>query len=318
MFASVPKAVRCSLAFAGVAACISTLAVPGLKAADAPAASAYMAAGKTHWSFQPVHAYPAPQVKDAAWCTNDIDQFILAKLEENQLKPVAPADRKTLIRRATFDLIGLPPTLEEIDAFEKDGSPGAFAKVVDRLLDSPHYGERWGRYWLDLARYSDDEGNSFLTPAPNAYTYRDWVIRAFNKDMPYNQFLRLQLAGDLIPEPTTDYVERLGGLGFQGLGPRFRKGAAGEAKAKADEVEDRIDTLSRGLLALTVSCARCHNHKFDPIPTRDYYSLAAAYNGATWTDRRAGGAASRRRAGEKGEGRERPERKGRKMARRGG
>lgn len=166
MFASVPKAVRCSLAFAGVAACISTLAVPGLKAADAPAASAYMAAGKTHWSFQPVHAYPAPQVKDAAWCTNDIDQFILAKLEENQLKPVVPADRKTLIRRATFDLIGLPPTLEEIDAFEKDGSPvhsrrSSIGCSIRHTMASD--GEGTGSIWRDIPMTREIR---FLRPPP--------------------------------------------------------------------------------------------------------------------------------------------------------
>ncbi|HWE95902.1 MAG TPA: DUF1549 and DUF1553 domain-containing protein [Tepidisphaeraceae bacterium] len=257
----------------------------GVRAADAPSAQTTSPrAGKNHWAFQPVHK-SEPPAGDDAWCINDIDRFIFARLRENRLTPVPAADKGTLIRRATLDLIGLPPTPEEVDAFLKDGRPDAFARVVDRLLDSPHYGERWGRYWLDLARYADDEGNSFLTPSPNAYIYRDWVIRAFNKDMPYNQFLRLQLAGDLIPEPTDDYVERLGGLGFQGLGPTFRKGAAGEAKAKADELEDRVDTLSRGILALTISCARCHDHKFDPIPTRDYYSLAAAYNGATWAPR---------------------------------
>jgi hypothetical protein len=138
---------------------------------------------------------------------------------------------------------------------------------------------------LDLARYADDQGNSFLSPTPKAYLYRDWVVRALNRDMPYDEFIRLQVAGDELPGPAEDYETRLAGLGFQGLGPQFRKGADGEAKAKADELVDRIDTLSRGFLGLTVSCARCHDHKFDPIPTRDYYSLAAAYNGAVWTDR---------------------------------
>ncbi len=153
------------------------------------------------------------------------------------------------------------------------------------MLASPHYGERWGRYWLDVARYADDQGNSFLTPTPAAYLYRDWVVKALNDDMPYDEFVRLQIAGDEVPGPAADYVTRLAGLGFQSLGPQFRKGAAGEAKAKADELEDRVDTLSRGILGLTVSCARCHDHKFDPIPTRDYYSLAAAYNGAEWPTR---------------------------------
>jgi hypothetical protein len=237
------------------------------------------------WAFTLPVKHSPPKVKDERWPKTDLDRFILAELERRGLKPVQPATKRDLIRRASFDLIGLPPTPAEIQAFLNDDSPEAFAKVVDRLLASPHYGERWGRYWLDLARYADDQGNSFLSPMPTAYLYRDWVVKALNQDMPYDQFIRLQVAGDELPGPATDYVERLAGLGFQGLGPQFRKGAAGEAKAKADELEDRVDTLSRALLGLTVACARCHDHKFDPIPTRDYYSLAAAYNGATWTDR---------------------------------
>ncbi len=240
---------------------------------------------RTYWAFQPPLIQPRPKIKDAHWPKRELDYFIRAAQEKQGLKPGPAAARSTWIRRATFDLIGLPPTLEEIDAFERDTQPDAFARVIDRLLASPHYGERWGRFWLDLARYADDEGVSFLTPSPNAYLYRDWVIQALNRDLPYDQFIRLQLAGDEITEPTNDWFERLGGLGFQGLGPQFRKGAAGEAKAKADELEDRIDTLSRGVLGVTISCARCHDHKFDPIPTRDYYSLAAAYNGAAWSPR---------------------------------
>lgn len=241
------------------------------------------------WAFQVPVEHPLPVVKRVEWPTSLIDHFILAEMEQHGLSPVSPASKRDLIRRATFDLIGLPPTPEEIDNFLKDESRDAFATVVDRLLLSPHYGERWARYWLDLARYADDQGNSFLSPTPKAYLYRDWVVRALNRDLPYNEFIRLQVAGDELPrqdatEPV-NYEERLAGLGFQGLGPQFRKGAAGEAKAKADEIEDRVDTLSRGILGLTVSCARCHDHKFDPIPTRDYYSLAAAYNGANWSDR---------------------------------
>ncbi len=240
---------------------------------------------RASWAFQTPVPHAPPAVGDAAWPEQLLDFFILAELERRGLKPVAPASRSDWIRRATFDLIGLPPTPEEVAAFELDDSTDARRKVLDRLLSSPHYGERWGRYWLDLARYADDQGNSFLSPTPQAYLYRDWVVRAFNRDLPYDEFLRLQIAGDLLTEPATDYVDRLAGLGFQGLGPQFRKGAAGEAKAKADELEDRIDTFARGVLGLTVSCARCHDHKFDPIPTRDYYSLAAAYNGAVWSDR---------------------------------
>lgn len=237
------------------------------------------------WAFQSPVEHPRPTVKNTNWPTSTIDAFVLAEMEKQGLSPVPRAGKRELIRRATFDLIGLPPTRDEIDSFLKDDAPDAFATVVDRLLLSPHYGERWARYWLDLARYADDQGNSFLSPTPKAYLYRDWVVRALNRDMPYDEFIRLQVAGDQLPGTADNYEDRLAGLGFQGLGPQFRKGAAGEAKAKADELEDRVDTLSRGILGLTVSCARCHDHKFDPIPTRDYYSLAAAYNGAVWSER---------------------------------
>ncbi len=240
---------------------------------------------RMEWAFQKPAEHKLPPVQNVAWPVSVVDHFTLAAMEQRGLAPVRAASKQELIRRATFDLIGLPPTPAEIDNFLNDNRPDAFAAVVDRLLMSPHYGERWARFWLDLARYADDEGNSFLSPAPNAYLYRDWVINAFNHDLPYDQFLKLQIAGDEFPMTSNDYQQQWGGLGFQGLGPQFRKGAAGEAKAKADEIEDRVDTLSRGILGLTVSCARCHDHKFDPIPTRDYYSMAAAYNGAIWSSR---------------------------------
>ena len=241
--------------------------------------------GRKRWAFQRPEKNATPKVTNASWPKQPLDHFVLAALEQRSLQPVRNATRQELIRRATFDLIGLPPTPEECAEFENDSGPGAWERVIDRLLKSPHYGERWGRYWLDVARYADDQGNSFLTPTPAAYLYRDWVVKAFNDDLPYDEFVRLQIAGDELPGPASDYVTRLAGLGFQSLGPQFRKGAAGEAKAKADELEDRVDTLSRGILGLTVSCARCHDHKFDPIPTRDYYSLAASYNGADWPNR---------------------------------
>jgi mono/diheme cytochrome c family protein len=242
-------------------------------------------AAREHWAFRPPILHQPPAVTEAGWPRHELDHFVLAEMENRGMRPVKPAGKRELIRRATLDLIGLPPTEEECDEFDSDDASDAFAKVVDRLLQSPHYGERWARLWLDIARYADDQGNAFVSPAPTAYLYRDWVVQAFNEDMPYDKFICLQLAGDELTSPCNDYFERLAGLGFQGLGPRFRKGAAGDAKAKADEIEDRIDTLSRGLLGLTVACARCHDHKFDPIPTRDYYSMAAAYNGATWEDR---------------------------------
>ncbi|MFT5524459.1 MAG: mono/diheme cytochrome c family protein, partial [Pirellulaceae bacterium] len=235
------------------------------------------------WAFQSPTMHDAPSVQDGNWPNNDIDYFILAELEKQQLKPVRSASKRELIRRATFDLTGLPPKIEEVDAFEKDSSAQSFEKVIDRLLESPHYGERWGRYWLDVARYADDKALAFANPWPHAWRYRDWVVKALNDDMPYDQFVRLQLAGDLLAEPKTDYTQRLAGLGFQGLGAVYHKGSVAE-QVTADELDDRVDTLSRGLLGLTVACARCHDHKYDPIPTRDYYSLASAYNGAAWNE----------------------------------
>ncbi len=212
---------------------------------------------RSFWAFQPVRK---PAIPKAAHAKSPIDAFILAALEARGLKPARPADKRTLLRRATFDLIGLPPTPEEVDAFLKDSSPDAFAKVVDRLLASPHYGERWGRYWLDLARYSDDKLNSTMEePVPNAFRYRDWVIQAFNDDMPYDTFLKAQIAGDRLPEPKK-YVA---GLGFYALRPEFQ--------------DDRVDATTRGFLGLTVACAQCHDHKYDPIPTGDYYSLLGVF-----------------------------------------
>ncbi len=235
------------------------------------------------WAFQPPKKYSAPKVKDEHWSKREIDNFVLAELEKRGLKPNKPASKREWIRRATFDLIGLPPTPEEIDAFLKDESPQAFAKVVDRLLASPHYGERWGRYWLDVVRYADDKALAIAKASPFAFRYRDWVIAAFNQDMPYDRFLKLQIAGDLLNEPNIDPFTKVAGLGFQGLGAEYHKGNFA-AQVMADELDDRVDTLSRGLLGLTVACARCHDHKYDPIPTRDYYSLAAAYQGASMSE----------------------------------
>ncbi len=212
------------------------------------------------WAFQPVANPAPPAVKNKAWVKTPIDAFILSALEAKNLKPTAPASRRTLIRRATLDLTGLPPTAAEIDEFEKDKSPQAFAKVVDRLLNSPHYGERWGRLWLDVARYSDDKLNSTMDePRPNAFRYRDWVVQALNKDLPYDTFVKAQLAGDLLNNP-----DLIAGTGLYGLSPEFQ--------------DDRVDVTSRGFLGLTVACAQCHDHKFDPIPTKDYYSLLGVFN----------------------------------------
>lgn len=230
------------------------------------------------WSFQPPVKPQVPSVKDASWPTTDIDRFILAGLEKKGLRPAAKADKRTLIRRATFDLIGLPPTAEEVEAFLADDSPQAFAKVVDHLLASPHYGERWGRHWLDVVRYADSNGLDENIAHGNAWKYRDYVVKAFNSDKPYDQFLLEQLAGDLLG-PTDDYVvrnERLIATGFLSLGPKVLA-EVDETKMEMDIVDEQVDTIGKALLGLTLGCARCHDHKFDPIPTRDYYSLAGIF-----------------------------------------
>ena len=220
-------------------------------------------AQRAFWSFQPIRRVPIPKVSDSSGVISSIDAFVLSKLEAQQLKPVREADKQTLIRRASFDLIGLPPTQEEVDTFLQDSSSGAYAKVVDRLLASPRYGERWGRYWLDVARYSDDQLNSTNDePYPNAFRYRNWVIQAFNEDMPYDLFIKAQIAGDQLE--AVDQSKLIPGLGFYALSPEFQ--------------DDRIDVTTRGFLGLTVACAQCHNHKYDPIPTTDFYSLLGIFN----------------------------------------
>jgi hypothetical protein len=228
---------------------------------------------KTHWAWQPLTKPAVPAVKDPTWGKTPIDNFILARLEAKDLKPNPPADKRTLIRRATFDLTGLPPTAEEVDAFLKDDSADAFAKVVDRLLASPHYGERWGRHWLDVARYSDTKGQIRRqredSNYPYAWTYRDYVIRSFNEDKPFNLFVIEQLAADKLPA-TTRNPTNLCALGFLTVGDRFME-------MPNDIINDRVDVVTKGFLGLTVSCARCHDHKFDPIPTKDYYSLFGVF-----------------------------------------
>ena len=185
------------------------------------------------------------------------------------------ADKRTLIRRATFDLTGLPPTPEEVKAFLEDSSPEAFAKLVDRLLASPHYGERWGRYWLDVARYGEDDIRGTSQESyPNAFRYRDWVIKAFNDDLPYDLFVKAQIAGDLLLD--RDRERLMPGLGFFGLGP-WAYDTTVPLQARADERHDKVDVLTRGFLGLTVACARCHDHKFDPISMKDYYALAGVF-----------------------------------------
>jgi hypothetical protein len=237
-----------------------------------------LAEGKKFWSFQPAVDRVPPAVKDAAWAKTALDQFILKELEAKKLRPAKPAEKLTLLRRATFDLTGLPPTPAEIEAFLKDESPTAFAAVVDRLLESPHYGERWGRHWLDVARYADSNGLDENIAHGNAWRYRDYVIRSLNSDKPYDQFVLEQLAGDLLP-PTDDAAvahERLIATGFLSLGPKVLA-EVDKTKMEMDILDEQVDTLGRALLGLTLGCARCHDHKFDPIRAEDYYALTGIF-----------------------------------------
>ena len=230
---------------------------------------------KSHWAFQPIARPTPPQVKNSAWVVNSIDKFVLAKLEEKQMLPAAQADKEALLRRAYFDLIGLPPSPRDIEAFRQDSSPDAFAKVVDRLLNDPAYGERWARHWMDTARYSDTTGvvgndrfNDFRYAY--AYSYRDWLIHSLNADMPYDQFILNQLAADKMKN---NEKENLAALGFLTVGQRFNM--------KDDIINDRIDVIGRGLLGLTIACARCHDHKFDPVTAADYYALRGVFDSIT-------------------------------------
>ncbi|HEV8378970.1 MAG TPA: PSD1 and planctomycete cytochrome C domain-containing protein, partial [Tepidisphaeraceae bacterium] len=229
-----------------------------------------------HWAFQPLLNAAPPQVKNAAWCRSPIDKFILAKLEQAGLNPAPLADKRTLIRRVTFDLVGLPPTPQEIEAFLADESSDAFAKVVDRLLASPHYGERWGRHWLDLVRYAESCGHEFDFDMPLAYQYRDYIIRAFNLDLPYDQMVREAIAGDLLPNPRRNpeknFNESIIGTGFLYLGEAVHS-PVDIREDEGSRIDNQIDVLAKTFQALTVSCARCHDHKFDAISTRDYYAL---------------------------------------------
>jgi hypothetical protein len=240
-----------------------------------PQSTTSVAAGdpaKTHWAFQPVRIPPLPEVKDQAWSANPIDRFILARLEAKDIPPNAPADPHTLLRRLKFDLLGLPLTEAEAVEFARDSSPEAYARWVERYLNSPHYGERWGRHWLDVARYADNKGYVFTEERryPFAYTYRDYVVRAFNEDLPYDRFVLEQLAADRLVAKGQAEPASQAAMGFLTLGRRFLNNVH-------DIIDDRIDVVSRGLLGLTVTCARCHDHKYDPIPIKDYYSLYGVF-----------------------------------------
>jgi Protein of unknown function (DUF1553)/Protein of unknown function (DUF1549)/Planctomycete cytochrome C len=257
---------------------------PGTKVADvrppaiAPSTFVVTAKDRAFWSFQPIAKPAVPPVKHEGWQQTPVDAFILAGLETKELTPAPPADRRTLLRRVTFDLIGLPPTPAEIAEFLADTSPEAYRRVVERLLASPRYGERWARHWLDVARYGEDQAHTFeARQYPQGFRYRDWLIGAFNRDLPFDRFILEQIAADLLPD--ADPLERLPALGYFALGPVYY----GDAK-KFDQYDDRIDTLTRGFMGLTVACARCHDHKFDPIPTRDYYALAGVFASSEYVE----------------------------------
>ena len=237
------------------------------------------------WSFRPLSKPEVPTPDTEGWAKTAVDRFVLAMLARQGLMPVAAADKRQLVRRATYDLIGLPPTPEEIDDFLEDDAPDSFERVVDRLLASDHYGERWGRHWLDVTRFGEDDtrglapGGSGRERYAMAYVHRDWVVEAFNDDMPYDRFVKSHLAADLMPEPLRE--ELLPGLGFLGQGPWYYD-IAEPAVARADERHDRVDVASRAFLGLTVGCARCHDHKYDPIGAHDYYSWAGIFNNANY------------------------------------
>jgi hypothetical protein len=241
-------------------------------AAAAETGFAISEAQRQFWSFQPVRQQTPPTVRDAAWCRTPIDWFILARLEARGLQPNPAADRRTLVRRVTFDLIGLPPTPEEFAAFVADDSPEAYSRLVDRLLASDHYGERWGRHWLDVVRYADTAGETADYPVPQAVKYRNYVIDAFNSDMPYDQFVREQIAGDILARggPREAFAERVTATGYLAISRRF--GFDSENYHHLT-IADTLDTLGRSVLGLSIGCARCHDHKYDPISTADYYGL---------------------------------------------
>ena len=235
--------------------------------------------GRAWWAFQPVREGLAPKVKDTRWARTKIDSFILARLEAKKIKPSPAADRRTLVRRAYVDLVGYKPTFEEVEAFA-DTSANAWEKLVDRLQASPQYGERWGRHWMDVALFGEDNPTSEATnPAYQfAWRYRDWIIEAMNQDVPYDRFVKLQLAADLMPEVPR---EDMRALGYLGAAPIYHKDQRLSADVIGgfitDDWDERVDAVSRGVMAMTVGCARCHDHKFDPIPTQDYYGLVGVF-----------------------------------------
>jgi hypothetical protein len=246
--------------------------------AGAAAMAAPTAGNKKFWAYVPPKAPALPKVKNSAWAANPLDRFILAQLEAKGLTPAPPANRRTLIRRVTFDLTGLPPTPQEVHDFLADTKPGAFSRVVDRLLASAAYGERWGRHWLDVARYADSNGVDENLVYTQAWRYRDYVIRALNQDKPIDRFIQEQIAGDLLsplPNDPDDY-DRIIATGYLSLGPKMLA-EDDPVKQELDVIDEQVDTLGKTFLGLTIGCARCHDHKFDPISTADYYSMASIF-----------------------------------------
>ncbi|KAB2648814.1 MAG: DUF1549 domain-containing protein, partial [Verrucomicrobia bacterium] len=241
-----------------------------------------------HWAWSPILKRTLPNVTDRTWSANPVDQFVLAKLEASKMAPAPDAERRTLIRRVYFDLIGLPPTPDQVAQFAANDSPQAYSELVDQLLASPRFGERWGRHWLDLVRYAETLGHEFDYEIPNSFRYRDYVIRALNDDVPYDHFLREHLAGDLLEHPRINSVS---GLNESVIGPGFfwfgqQTHSPVDVRLHQSElIDNQIDVMTKTFLGLTVACARCHDHKFDPIPTRDYYSLYGILSSSRYAQR---------------------------------
>jgi hypothetical protein len=247
----------------------------GVKWGKPGAAAAARAASSTHWAFQPVRRPPSPRVENTTWVRNEIDAFVLARLEAEHIAPSSEADRATLIRRLSFDLLGLPPTPQEVDDFVNDPRPDAYEELVDRLLASPHYGERWARSWLDAARYADSDGYEKDTGRPHAWRWRDWVIGALNRDLRFDEFTVEQIAGDLLPGAT---LEQKIATGFHRNTLTNREGGVDQEQFRVEAVVDRVDTTATVWLGLTLGCARCHDHKYDPFSQREFYQLFAFFN----------------------------------------
>ena len=244
-------------------------------------------AGYDWWSLEPLKAYPIPAVRNESWLRGSIDRFVLAKLEAVGLAPSVEADRRTLLRRMAFDLTGLPPTPEDVAAFVADPDPLAYEKWADRLLASPHYGEHWAQHWLDVARFGESNGFEYDEPRRSAWPYRDWVIDALNRDLPYDEFARQQLAGDVLSPGDSEAIKATGFLvaGAYDTAGQNQQSAAMKAVVRQDELEDLVGTPCQTFLALTVNCGRCHDHKFDPVRQQEYYQLTSAFGGVRHGER---------------------------------